>query len=209
MEAVRKPWGYEYILYQNKEVAIWYLHIEPEHQTSLHAHPSKKTGLVVLSGLARVHFLSGSEFLTPAKKVMIRHGVFHRTENVHTKPLSLLEIETPIDKEDIIRLEDSYGRAGKPYEGTDSHFDMPLHTITLGYNQIGDCTLDFVDIPNHEALFSLPYSNIMILSGQLYFQNFPVVAPGDIISSENMKRLANKFSSTPMAILGINKYENR
>ena len=29
----------------------------------------------------------------------------------------IFEIETPKDKRDIVRLEDKYGREGKPYEG--------------------------------------------------------------------------------------------
>jgi mannose-6-phosphate isomerase-like protein (cupin superfamily) len=210
MEAVKKPWGFEYLLYQNKDVAIWYLHIDPDQMTSLHAHPNKKTGLVLLSGLARVHFLSGSQFITPSDKVMVRHGVFHRTEATNAKPISLLEIETPVDKNDIVRLEDSYGRAGKPYEGPDSIFEYEQELVLKpGHNIFGKCTLDMVDITDHSQLFSLPYKNVMLLEGRLFFQDFDVMAPGDIISSISMSRLAHKFESTPMKIIGISKYDNR
>ena len=33
---VKKPWGKEYLCYRNNEVAIWYLHIEKDKQTSMH-----------------------------------------------------------------------------------------------------------------------------------------------------------------------------
>ena len=51
---VTKPWGYEYLMYQNEDIAIWSLHIDYGKQTSLHCHPRKKTGLILLSGEAEV-----------------------------------------------------------------------------------------------------------------------------------------------------------
>ena len=73
MKATKKPWGKEYLLYQNDDVAIWHLFIEPGQSTSLHCHPSKKTGLVVLDGAAKVSFIGGGgEKLFPGEKVMIR-----------------------------------------------------------------------------------------------------------------------------------------
>ena len=47
---VNKPWGYEYLVYQNKNIALWYLYIGSGHQTSMHCHPQKKTSLIVLDG---------------------------------------------------------------------------------------------------------------------------------------------------------------
>ena len=51
---VKKPWGSEYLIYQNNDVAIWLLHIIKERHTSLHCHPKKKTGLILLTGKASV-----------------------------------------------------------------------------------------------------------------------------------------------------------
>ena len=47
---VKKPWGYEYLIYCNDIVAIWILHIQCGAQTSMHCHPNKNTGLIVLNG---------------------------------------------------------------------------------------------------------------------------------------------------------------
>ena len=57
---VKKPWGYEYLMYQNGTVGVWYLHIKEGARTSLHCHPHKKTGLILLSGEAVVSFLNDS-----------------------------------------------------------------------------------------------------------------------------------------------------
>lgn len=39
---VKKPWGYEYLAFENEFVAIWILHIVPKRKTSMHCHPRKK-----------------------------------------------------------------------------------------------------------------------------------------------------------------------
>src|SRR3972149_11829144 len=49
---VKKPWGYEYLVFKNDFVAIWMLQIMRKRKTSMHAHPNKKPGLVLLSGNA-------------------------------------------------------------------------------------------------------------------------------------------------------------
>ena len=41
---VNKPWGYEYLAYENEYVGLWFLHIEKDQETSLHCHPKKDTG---------------------------------------------------------------------------------------------------------------------------------------------------------------------
>ena len=41
---VKKPWGSEYLIYQNNDIAVWLLKIIKGQNTSLHCHPIKKTG---------------------------------------------------------------------------------------------------------------------------------------------------------------------
>ena len=48
---------------------------------------------------------------------MIRTGLFHSIKCVSKKPLLALEFETPINKNDLVRFKDSYGREKKAYEG--------------------------------------------------------------------------------------------
>ena len=57
---VRKPWGYEYLTYQSKDVAVWILHLKKGHQTSMHCHPKKKTSLIVLDGSVTCKSLNNS-----------------------------------------------------------------------------------------------------------------------------------------------------
>src|SRR4051794_580973 len=50
---VRKPWGYEYLLFSNDSVAVWVLYIKAGEETSMHCHARKKTSLIVLDGIVR------------------------------------------------------------------------------------------------------------------------------------------------------------
>ena len=113
---VNKPWGYEYLAYENEHVGLWFLHIEKGHQTSLHCHPKKDTGLMVLDGTVDVSFLNDINRLVSGRKIMIRKGLFHSTKNHDDETALILEIETPVDKDDLVRFKDDYGRENKPYE---------------------------------------------------------------------------------------------
>mgnify|MGYP003313645155 FL=1 len=113
---VSKPWGYEYLAYQNDKVALWFLYIGHNHQTSMHCHPNKTTGLILLDGEAQISFLGDKFDLKPVSKTMIRKGLFHSTKATSESGAYVFEIETPVDKHDLVRLEDKYGREGNPYE---------------------------------------------------------------------------------------------
>ena len=52
---VFKPWGHEYVVYRYKNVlSVTLLNINPKKSTSLHCHPKKKTGFVLLNGKALI-----------------------------------------------------------------------------------------------------------------------------------------------------------
>jgi hypothetical protein len=122
---VKKPWGYEYLVYESAEVALWLLHIESQQSTSLHCHPMKTTGLILLSGTAELGFISDSKIIIAPEKQMIRRGLFHSTKALSSGGVYLFEIETPNDKGDLVRLNDTYGRAHEGYETVSSYFPRP------------------------------------------------------------------------------------
>ena len=193
MRAKRKPWGHEYLIYENESVAIWHLFLEKGQSTSLHCHPNKKTGLVVLCGGARISFLNGQQKAFAGEKVMIRHGVFHQTTNMTGETLQLFEIETPVDKADIVRLEDSYGRAGVPY-GNEDDVDVPDLSLfdSLDWQRIGDCEVCVRNMSSLEGLGAPEL--IMITQGGISFNQYQVAGPGDTIDLQTFRSLAEKFS---------------
>ena len=68
---VKKPWGFEYLCFANNTVAIWLLNIDFNESTSMHCHPNKNTGLIVLNGTIELSFLTNKIELTGLKKINI------------------------------------------------------------------------------------------------------------------------------------------
>lgn len=139
---VKKPWGYEYLAFDNGQTAIWVLHIARKRKTSMHCHPNKTTGLLVLSGSVVCSSLDKQVSLESYDGVMVEKGCFHSTEvtsSINFCPPSengawIMEIEAPSCKSDLIRLDDAYGRVNKGYENDNStvKYNYPgLLKITL------------------------------------------------------------------------------
>ena len=78
---VYNPWGYEYVIYNNaSRLAITFLKIKPGHKTSLHCHPKKKTGFIILSGKAQVQigiYKENNKNYGPLSRLVFRPGLFH------------------------------------------------------------------------------------------------------------------------------------
>jgi mannose-6-phosphate isomerase-like protein (cupin superfamily) len=113
MRRVPKPWGYEIVFAENERYAGKILHIEPGHRLSLQYHERKDETLYVLTGEVYLQVDVEGELkemrLGPGDVYRIRPGVRHRmrAESV----CELVEVSSP-ELEDVVRLEDAYGRAG-------------------------------------------------------------------------------------------------
>lgn len=112
---VKKPWGYEYLFYECKNSAIWALCLKKDAGTSFHCHPNKKTALLVLKGKVNCSTFTGDRILSRGDVIHLEAKVFHRTCALEDNTW-ILEIESPVDKADLIRLSDNYGRKDKGYE---------------------------------------------------------------------------------------------
>jgi mannose-6-phosphate isomerase-like protein (cupin superfamily) len=201
---VKKPWGYEYLVYQDANVALWFLYIAPNQKTSLHSHPKKTTGLIILDGKAQVDFFNNENVLDKLDKIMIRKGMFHSTTSISEHGTKLFEIETPNDKLDLVRLEDSYGREGLPYE--DSTYENPkqddclwLENLSIYKNQqisFSDCKLTILNVKNITELTCLDsQKNVMILTGGIVTDyEVLIVCPGDIVKIEILQKIETVFN---------------
>jgi len=216
---VKKPWGSEYIVYQNKDVAVWLLTIEPGKSTSLHCHPKKKTGFILLSGEAQVDLgFYDKKNLTSPSKLMIRPGLFHSTKALSKNDISILEIETPIDKNDLVRFKDSFGREEKPYEGKEHMSQLKKEDITFQdpkENQINTYRYKNVMVTlekhsNAKNLSNRPSNTIFaVLDGGLISKdNKFVLSPGDIVRTDTITKLSEVFKTQKsITVLTVNKQE--
>src|SRR3989338_3007648 len=151
---VNKPWGYEYLMYENPEVAVWVLFLKYNHATSMHCHPNKKTSLMVLSGRVLVSTLEGWFEFGKCEGISIEEAVFHRTKTISRGGAFIMEIESPPNKKDLIRLKDEYGRENQEYEGqskmtnkTKQYRYVNFHKEPLKKKDrklIGDCNLTLI-----------------------------------------------------------------
>jgi mannose-1-phosphate guanylyltransferase/mannose-6-phosphate isomerase len=110
---VYRPWGH----YQNLEGGDGFLVkrivVKPGAQLSMQFHHHRAEHWVVVAGTARV--TNGDEVfdLGPNQSTYIPAGARHRLENPGGEPLHLIEVQSGayIGEDDIVRLEDTYGRS--------------------------------------------------------------------------------------------------
>jgi mannose-6-phosphate isomerase-like protein (cupin superfamily) len=202
---VPKPWGYEYLFFENQKLGIWFLNINGKQKTSLHCHPNKKTGLIVLNGKANLSFLTGHRLLSSLNKTMIFKGVFHSTKALSKNGVQLLEVECPKNKKDLIRIDDSYGRQDKGYEHPDqwvkrdnSHFWFPNKVNNeLKFNGFRFYTTTLT----HELLkHSLRKDDIVISLRKnvvITEYNNPVCRVGDVLMVSILRKLVRQFKINP------------
>jgi mannose-6-phosphate isomerase-like protein (cupin superfamily) len=135
-KVVLKPWGYEFLVYANETVAVWFLFISKDHATSMHCHPYKKTALSLLSGKALCNTFKHRNFLQAGDSLILKPGVFHSTKAMALDGIFVLEVETPPDKLDLLRLNDGYGRENSGYE---SVYEMVTDGLDkFNYFYLGD-----------------------------------------------------------------------
>ena len=202
---VFKPWGYEYVVFRYKKIlSVTLLQINNNKTTSLHCHPQKKTGFVLLDGKALIQlglWKSERKIFNSPSKLMIRTGLFHSIKCISKKPLLALELETPVNKKDLVRYNDKYGREKKPYEKGNKITKKNLNLIRIKSFQknkeykFGKTHVKFESHNNFKKLIKEKNSVIFaILNGDVCNKsNQRVLSPGDIIKTGTFKKLALRF----------------
>jgi rfaE bifunctional protein nucleotidyltransferase chain/domain len=118
-----KPWGKEYLAYQNEHIGIWILYINKNCETSLHCHFKKDSLLIVLNGAFKINLYNRYIILNDFEKIYCPRNVFHGIHS-YTNDGMLMEIEyytseiNYTDKNDLLRLKDIYNRDKHSYENS-------------------------------------------------------------------------------------------
>ena len=209
---VKKPWGEEYIVCKTKKTAPWHLKINSRKKTSLHCHPKKKTGFILLDG--KVEVMIGfyeKRVLRAPDKLMIRPGLFHSTKGLSKKDSIVLEIETPVNKTDLVRYKDNYGRENKPYEGKkkmkkligEQIFKVPIKFGSNSYKYI-NLNITVEKVKSLKNLVKNRKRNTIfgILSGGLVDNKKKyVLSAGDIVRTNTIKKLSEVFKINKQIII--------
>jgi len=204
---VKKPWGFEYLAYENEDVGLWILHINKDQSTSMHCHPLKNTGLVLLDGNAQISFLNDSHTVNKYDKMMIRKGLFHKTKAI--TDCVLLEIESPKDKEDLVRLEDNYGRESKEYENENFHTSRNENNLWLEVGKKYNFYQNNIEVKqiNSHADYQQDFDLCIVLKGGFKIGNKNVLNSGDVVTNTTLNKL-KKFEVEENTIFMLIKNEN-
>ncbi|MBN1635405.1 MAG: cupin domain-containing protein [Deltaproteobacteria bacterium] len=110
----RRPWGFYEVLSDNepdhkvKRITVW-----PQKRLSLQFHKRRQEHWVIVSGRAMVTVGENKIERGPSESIDIPRGEAHRVENIGDEPLVFIEVQQGdyFGEDDIVRLEDDYGRA--------------------------------------------------------------------------------------------------
>jgi mannose-6-phosphate isomerase len=111
---VPKPWGHELIWAHTDRYVGKILVIDTGKRLSLQRHEVKDESIYVLSGRLRLYLeddggVVQTEELGPGDHRRVATGRIHRYEAIER--VELMEVSTP-ELDDVVRLEDDYGREG-------------------------------------------------------------------------------------------------
>ena len=220
---VYKPWGYEYVVYRDSNrIAVTFVKINPGHKTSLHCHPQKKTGFIILDGKALVQigiYKENVQYHKSLSRLVLRPGLFHSIKAVSKHGVSALEFETPFKKNDLIRFKDEYGREGKHYEGKkftknlNSNF-VKFKEPKLGKKQIYNLNNLQILLEKRRNLKNLvkkdDKTSLAILDGGIVDdKGRNVISYGEIVKTSTLKILSDRFKvKKPITLLRVSKKKN-
>ena len=135
---------------------------------------------------------------------MIARGLFHSIKSLSKNGMLALEFETPVNKNDLVRFKDKYGREQKSYEGKKftriikSEDFLKFKKPSLNKKQIYKVGKSKIIIETHKNFKSLLNNKtntiFSVLKGSISDnQGRNVISHGDIIRTNDLKVLSKVF----------------
>lgn len=108
-----RPWGHYEGLIQGERFQVKKISVKPGQKLSLQKHFHRAEHWVVVNGTAIVERDAERILLRENESVYLPLGCVHRMENPGMIPLTLIEVQSGsyLGEDDIVRFEDTYGRA--------------------------------------------------------------------------------------------------
>lgn len=110
---VYRPWGFYEVLILGERFQVKRIVVHPGHRLSLQKHFHRAEHWVVVSGIALVTRDQEEILVRENESIYLPLGCVHRMLNPGRIPLTLIEVQSGsyLGEDDIVRLEDTYGRA--------------------------------------------------------------------------------------------------
>ena len=108
----KRPWGNYHIIAKNTGYQIKEIKVSQKSKLSLQKHESRSEFWQIVRGKSKITIENKEYFLKEKEHIYIPKKTIHRIENIGKEDLIFIEIQLGenLKEEDIIRLEDDYGR---------------------------------------------------------------------------------------------------
>jgi rfaE bifunctional protein nucleotidyltransferase chain/domain len=191
-----KPWGKEYLTYQTDKIGIWILHVNKEHETSLHCHFKKDSILIPLQGCFKINLFNSYKIIHALDPLYIPRNIFHGI-HAYSDGAILLEIEvytdkiSYTDKNDLLRLKDMYIRDNNKYETSVTEINITengediLNFHTMRDFNLNDTAIKIIDMNSVEDHTNREqFDKIFLLEGSMFI-NGSVISAGSLVDLNN------------------------
>ncbi len=113
-QTVHRPWGSFTILEDAADCKVKRLIVKPGQVLSLQLHHRRSEHWTVVEGVAKVRVGDKELLLSSNESIYIPINTLHRLENPTDRDIALIEVQCGnyFGEDDIVRLEDKYGRVG-------------------------------------------------------------------------------------------------
>lgn len=110
---VHRPWGWYDSVDDGERFKVKRILVQPKQSLSLQKHMHRAEHWVVVRGTAEITNGEKLLLLSENESTYIPLGVVHRLSNPGSIPLEIIEVQsgTYLGEDDIVRIEDDYGRA--------------------------------------------------------------------------------------------------
>ena len=114
MNSEVRPWGSYEVLQESAVHKVKSINVQPGKRISYQRHEKRAEHWFIVSGDAEVTIEGVVNRIGPGDSIDIGIGAAHRIANIGSGPLIFIEVQTGtyFGEDDIIRLEDDFGRAG-------------------------------------------------------------------------------------------------
>jgi mannose-6-phosphate isomerase-like protein (cupin superfamily) len=114
-DEVRRPWGSFECVLQSSRYQVKRITVDPGKTLSLQIHHHRAEHWIVVNGAAEVTVGADRMLVYENQGVQIPQGTVHRLANPGIIPLQVIEVQIGayLGEDDIVRLEDAYGRADR------------------------------------------------------------------------------------------------
>ena len=108
-----RPWGTYEVLLDKPDHKVKEIYVKPNHRFSLQYHEHREEHWVIVEGIGTITQGEIESIIRPGEYAYIQKGSIHRLHG-GDKGITFIEVQRGIcEEDDIIRIEDDYGRLEK------------------------------------------------------------------------------------------------